>query len=59
MPNGLQKRCLAWILRKGLQSGTIDPFKRVLIDQNGAVVSSETHEWIALEVPFEAPKASI
>ena len=33
LPEGLRQ--LAWILRKGLQSGTIDPFKRVLIDQNG------------------------
>ena len=33
LPEGLRQ--LAWILRKGMQSGTIDPFKRVLIDQNG------------------------
>ncbi len=33
LPEGLRQ--LAWILRKGLQSGTIDPFKRVLIDQSG------------------------
>ena len=33
LPEGLRQ--LAWILRKGLQSGTIDPFKRVLIDQDG------------------------
>lgn len=33
--------------------------KSELIDQNGAVVSSETHEWIALEVPADSPKAGI
>ena len=33
LPEGLRQ--LAWILRKGLQSGTIDPFKRLLVDQNG------------------------
>ena len=33
LPEGLRQ--LAWILRKGLQNGTIDPFKRLLMDQNG------------------------
>ena len=33
LPEGLRQ--LAWILRKGLQSGTIDPFKRLLMDQDG------------------------
>ena len=33
LPEGLRQ--LAWILRKGLQSGTIDPFKRLVVDQNG------------------------
>jgi len=37
LPEGLRQ--LAWILRKGLQSGTIDPFKRVLIDQSGRTVN--------------------
>ena len=35
LPEGLRQ--LAWILRKGLQNGTIDPFKRRLIDQEGNV----------------------
>ena len=33
--------------------------KNDLVDYSGAVVSSEVHEWIPLEVPFEAPRASI
>ena len=37
MPEGLRQ--LAWILRKGLQNGTIDPFKRLLVDQSGRTVN--------------------
>ena len=37
LPEGLRQ--LAWILRKGLKNGTIDPFKRLLIDQNGRTVN--------------------
>lgn len=37
LPEGLRQ--LAWILRKGLQCGTIDPFKRIIIDQNGRTVN--------------------
>lgn len=37
LPEGLRQ--LAWILRKGLQNGTIDPFKRLLIDQSGRIVN--------------------
>ena len=37
LPEGLRQ--LAWILRKGLQSGTIDPFKRLLVDQSGRTVN--------------------
>ena len=37
LPEGLRQ--LAWILRKGLQSGTVDPFKRRLVDQNGNLIS--------------------
>ena len=37
LPEGLRQ--LAWILRKGLQNGTIDPFKRLLVDQNGRMVN--------------------
>ena len=37
LPEGLRQ--LAWILRKGLQNGTIDPFKRVLIDQQGRQIN--------------------
>ena len=33
--------------------------KSDLVDYGGAVVSSEIHEWIAIEVPYEAPRASI
>ena len=40
LPEGLRQ--LAWILRKGLQSGTIDPFKRVLVDQQGRTVNDGT-----------------
>ena len=35
LPEGLRQ--MAWILRKGLQSGTIDPFKRLLIAQDGTI----------------------
>ena len=35
LPEGLRQ--MAWILRQGLQSGVIDPFKRLLIDQEGNV----------------------
>lgn len=35
LPEGLRQ--LAWILRKGLQNGTIDPFKRLLVAQDGTV----------------------
>ncbi|MBO5867403.1 MAG: BMP family ABC transporter substrate-binding protein, partial [Oscillospiraceae bacterium] len=35
LPEGLRQ--LAWILRKGMQSGTIDPFKRLLIAQDGTI----------------------
>jgi basic membrane lipoprotein Med (substrate-binding protein (PBP1-ABC) superfamily) len=37
LPEGLRQ--LAWILRKGLQNGTIDPFKRLLVDQSGRIVN--------------------
>ena len=37
LPEGLRQ--LAWILRKGLQNGTIDPFKRLLVDQSGRTVN--------------------
>ena len=37
LPEGLRQ--LAWILRKGLQSGTIDPFKRLLVAQDGTVIN--------------------
>ncbi len=37
LPEGLQQ--LAQILRTGLQNGTIDPFKRRLIDQSGNTVN--------------------
>ena len=37
LPEGLRQ--LAWILRKELQNGTIDPFKRVLVDQSGRTVN--------------------
>jgi len=37
LPEGLRQ--MAWILRKGLQSGTIHPFKRLLIDQSGRIVN--------------------
>lgn len=37
LPEGLRQ--LAWILRKGLQKGTIDPFKRLLLDQSGKVMN--------------------
>ena len=37
LPEGLRQ--LAWILRKGLQNGTIDPFKRLLVDQSGKVIN--------------------
>ena len=37
LPEGLRQ--LAWILRKGLQNGTIDPFKRLLIDQSGRTIN--------------------
>jgi len=35
LPEGLRQ--LAWILRKGLQTGTIDPFKRLLMDREGNI----------------------
>ena len=37
LPEGLRQ--LAWILRKGLQSGTIDPFKQLLVAQDGTIVN--------------------
>ena len=37
LPEGLRQ--MAWILRKGLQSGTIDPFKRRLVTQNGILIN--------------------
>ena len=37
LPEGLRQ--MAGILRKGLQSGTIDPFKRLLVDQSGRTVN--------------------
>ena len=37
LPEGLRQ--MAWILRKGLQSGTIDPFKRLLITQDGTIIN--------------------
>jgi len=33
--------------------------KSDLVDYGGAVVSSEVHEWMSIEVPYEAPRASI
>ena len=33
--------------------------KSDLIDYSGAVVSSEVHEWLPIEVPADAPRASI
>ena len=33
--------------------------KSDLVDYGGAVVSSEVHEWMAIEVPSDAPRASI
>ena len=35
LPEGLRQ--LAWILRKGMQNGTIDPFKRLLVAQDGTI----------------------
>jgi hypothetical protein len=35
LPEGLRQ--LAWILRQGLQNGIIDPFKRLLVDQEGRI----------------------
>ena len=35
LPEGLRQ--LAWILRKGMKNGTIDPFKRLLVAQDGTV----------------------
>lgn len=37
LPEGLRQ--LAWILRKGLQSGAVDPFRRLLVDQNGTIIN--------------------
>jgi hypothetical protein len=37
LPEGLRQ--LAWILRKGLQSGTIDPFKRLIVSQDGTIIN--------------------
>ena len=48
LPEGLRQ--LAWILRKGLQSGTIDPFKRLLIDQNGRTVNDGKRSFTAEEL---------
>ena len=33
--------------------------KSDLIDSGGALVSSEIHEWLSVEVPYETPRASI
>ena len=35
LPEGLRQ--LAWILRKGMKNGTIDPFKRLLVAQDGTI----------------------
>ena len=37
LPEGLRQ--MAWILRKGLKNGDIDPFKRRLVDQNGNLIN--------------------
>ena len=37
LPEGLRQ--MAWILRKGLKNGDIDPFKRRLVDQKGRVIN--------------------
>ena len=41
LPEGLRQ--MAWILRKGLQNGTIDPFRRLLIDQQGNLRNDGSH----------------
>ena len=48
LPEGLRQ--LAWILRKGLQKGTIDPFKRLLIDQSGRTVNDGSRRLTAEEL---------
>ena len=48
LPEGLRQ--LAWILRKGLQNGTIDPFKRLLIDQSGRTVNDGSRSLTAEEL---------
>ncbi len=40
LPDGLM--LLADILRKGLQDGSIDPFRRTLVSQNGTVINDGT-----------------
>ena len=38
LPEGLRQ--LAWILRKGMKNGTIDPFKRKLVAQDGSIINN-------------------
>ena len=63
LPEGLRQ--LAWILRKGLQTGAIDPFKRLLIDQKGNVINDGSRsltpeellrmDWLCENVEGEIP----
>jgi len=63
LPEGLRQ--MAWILRKGLQSGTIDPFKRLLVDQKGNVINDGSRkltpeellrmDWLCENVEGEIP----
>ena len=48
LPAGLRQ--LAWILRKGLQRGAIDPFKRLLVDQKGRIVNDGSRSLSAEEL---------
>ena len=48
LPEGLRQ--MAGILRKGLQSGTIDPFKRLLVDQSGRTVNDGSRSLTAEEL---------
>ncbi len=63
LPEGLRQ--LAWILRKGLQNGTIDPFKRLITDQSGRVINDGSRsltpeellhmDWLCSNVEGEIP----
>lgn len=37
LPEGLRQ--LAWILRNGLQTGAVEPFRRQLVDQSGRIIN--------------------